>query len=791
MEKENLKDKGSDVVIPHLDRIPEEILAFRKSLPIANHAFSVINSLSTFPFLVLTGQTGSGKSTQLPQYLRDFYSQGPAKKDLSVVVTQPRRLAAISMAKRLCHERGVILGEEVGYTIRFDNKTSEKTRISYVTDGVLVRECLHDELLLKYDVVILDEAHERSLDTDVLFALVKKAVQKRNKLKVTGTRNPFFKPKMSNEAPNLQAENDSGATRSLQVIVTSATLPVEKFADFFWNCPTIEVSGRCYPVEIGYEAGSGNRVEDAVQSAIRLHLHEGPGDILVFLTGSEECEAAVQLMNQKLIQFVSRGGAAAPAFLYSLYGAKSSEEQTSVFEPAEKGSRKIIFSTNIAETSVTIDGIGFVIDSGFSKQKVYNARSGMESLVVMPVSKVRVIQRTGRAGRTQAGKCIRLYSEGFFLNEMRDTSEPEVLRVNLANLILFLKMIGIQDVFNFDFMDRPPDSMIILGLKHLFLLGGIDQEGELTQIGKEMSKFPLEPMYSKALLVSKELQCTHELITIVSLLSTEGIWQKFPGKSLPELQSRLEESQVKWISKNKGEGDHMMLVRVFEHVQKLSSKPKKELFCKENNFSSRALLQAENIVGQLSSLMKGIRWEEITPFLEKEPIFASENGQRLLIEGLEVGQRVRMALSSGLFLHTARLMVNSFEDYFVIIEESAGSLDPSSEYAITKKHPRYLVFSELAGLNNSKGQMRICSRVEEEWVRDYLSKRNEVDLGRLAKIEKKAEKEEKETKLLEKRERSQVEEGETQKNQSKKVEEAKMRAISRKKKAMHKEGKRK
>ena len=344
--------------------IPAEIKAIQENLPIFEYKKQVIETVLKNDMVVITGETGSGKSTQLPQYIYDsaliqnaiFSADPKSDKIMRICVTQPRRVAAISMTKRICYERRKVLGKEISYAIRFDDRCTEFTQMRYVTDGILVRECIEDPLISKYNVVILDEAHERSLYTDVLFALIKQAVIKRK--------------------------------GNLKLVCTSATLDVNLFSNFFNKCPIIEMKGRSYPVDLLYGSSlTCSRVEESVRSAIRIHMHEGKGDILIFLTGSDECEKAVKF-TYKLLQELLDDGKQIPACLiYSLYGAQSSKDQSRVFEkPEDPNTRKIVYSTNIAETSLTIDGIGFVIDCGYVKQKQYNPKTGMDRLVIVPIS---------------------------------------------------------------------------------------------------------------------------------------------------------------------------------------------------------------------------------------------------------------------------------------------------------------------------------------------------------------------------------------------------------------------
>lgn len=343
-----------------------------EDLPVLAYKENIIDLLVENRIIVVVGETGSGKTTQIPQYLLDserFQCLFENKRGLRIAITQPRRVAAVAMARRVSDERGTRLGDVVGYCIRFEDKSGASTRLRYMTDGCLLRECLGDPNLANYDVVILDEAHERSLHTDVLFALMKRAVVNR--------------------------------AGQLRMLVTSATLDTGAFSQYF-DCPVLEVPGRSFAVDLHYHPVSKTqRVEAAVNVALNLHVREGPGHILVFLTGMEECEQAVQFANGKLQSMVDGGKQVSDCLIVPLYGMMQSDDQRNVFEEVPEGCRKLVFSTNIAETSLTVAGVGFVVDCGYCKQKFFNPKTGMESLQVTEVSQVQAKQRAGRAGRTQ------------------------------------------------------------------------------------------------------------------------------------------------------------------------------------------------------------------------------------------------------------------------------------------------------------------------------------------------------------------------------------------------------
>ena len=394
----------------------EKILAGRKKLPVFPYREEFLAAVKDHQILVLVGETGSGKTTQIPQYLHEIGYSELGK----IGCTQPRRVAAMSVAARVSQEMNVKLGKEVGYSIRFENCTSEATKIQYMTDGMLLREILTEPDLSSYSCMIIDEAHERTLHSDILFGLVKDIVRFRSDLKL---------------------------------IISSATMDAEKFSKYFDDASIFMIPGRMFPVDIFYtKSPEADYVDAAVVTVLQIHVSQPlGGDILVFLTGQEEIETAAEILTQRTRNLGSR---IHELMICPVYANLPSEQQAKIFEKTPKGSRKVVLATNIAETSLTIDGICFVIDTGFNKQKSFNARSGMESLVVTPVSQAASNQRAGRAGRTQPGKCFRLFTAWSFQHELEPNTVPEILRTNLGNVVLMLKSLGINDLIHFDFMDK-------------------------------------------------------------------------------------------------------------------------------------------------------------------------------------------------------------------------------------------------------------------------------------------------------------------------------------------------
>nr|XP_016491306.1 PREDICTED: probable pre-mRNA-splicing factor ATP-dependent RNA helicase DEAH9 [Nicotiana tabacum]XP_016491307.1 PREDICTED: probable pre-mRNA-splicing factor ATP-dependent RNA helicase DEAH9 [Nicotiana tabacum] len=439
----------------------------RQRLPVYKYRTDILYLVETHATTIIVGETGSGKTTQIPQYLKEA---GWAEGGRMIACTQPRRLAVQAVASRVAEEMDVKLGEEVGYTIRFEDITNEElTRVKFLTDGVLLREMMDDPLLSKYSVIMVDEAHERSLSTDILLGLLKKIQRRRPELRI---------------------------------IISSATIEAKSMAAFFNTSkkrreqeqgPTIEpailsVEGRGFNVEIFYvDDPVSDYVRAVISTVLSIHDQERTGDILVFLTGQDDIDAAIQLLTEEAQSSGKQGLVAVP-----LYSGLPRADQDLVFSPTPRGKRKVIFSTNIAETSLTLEGIVYVVDSGFSKQRFYNPISDIENLVVAPISKASARQRAGRAGRVRPGKCFRLYTEDYFASEMSIVGIPEIQRSNLVSCVIQLKALGIDNILGFDWPASPSPEAMIRALEILYSLGVLDDDAKLTSpTGFQVAEFPL------------------------------------------------------------------------------------------------------------------------------------------------------------------------------------------------------------------------------------------------------------------------------------------------------------
>lgn len=636
----------------------------RESLPIFQFRDALLEAVRTNQVLVVIGETGSGKTTQIPQYLAEAgYTEFGR-----IGITQPRRVAATSVSKRVAEEVGVRLGDEVGYSVRFEDCTSNETRIKFMTDGMMLRESLVDPDLSAYSVIMLDEAHERTISTDVLFGLLQKTIQRRSDLKL---------------------------------IVTSATLNADKFSAYFGRCPIFTIPGKTFPTDVFYSIEPETDYLDAALLAVmQIHLSEPPGDVLVFLTGQEEIDTACQILFDRM---KSLGPNVPELIILPVYSALPSEMQSRIFEPAPRGQRKCVIATNIAETSLTIDGINYVVDPGFCKQNCYNPKLGMDALVVVPISQAQAEQRRGRAGRTAPGKCFRLYTESAFRNEMHPTTLPEIQRANLGNTVLMLKAMGINDIINFNFMDPPPLQTLIAAMEQLHALGALDDEGLLTPLGRKMAEFPLEPNLSKILITSVQTKCSDEILTIVAMLSVENVF--FRPK---EKQAQADEKKAKF---NQPEGDHLTLLAVY---QEWKNKKFSKAWCHENYVQARSMARAQDIRKQLLAIM-----------------------DRYKLDIVSCGKnytRVQKAITSGFFRNAAKK--DPQEGYRTLVDNQTVYIHPSS--SVFQKNPDWVIYHEL--VMTTKEYMREVMIVDPKWLaelapRFYKSSDPRI-LGKRKRMEK-------------------------------------------------------
>lgn len=655
------------------------------NLPIHEYEEELMKAVNDSDCTVITGETGCGKTTQFPQFL---HRAGFTKHGV-VGISQPRRVAAISVAKYVAKELDTPLGGKVGYQVRFDDCTSRDTVIKYATDGCLLRELLEDRNLRKYSVLVLDEAHERSLATDILFGLVKELLRSKQKLKV---------------------------------VIMSATLNTDKFSSFFNNCPVFEIPGRVYPVQINYlftdERFDDTRLaylQHVVTQVMDIHFEQAEGDILVFLTGQWEIEnvcdrlfkaAEVIDYEHDIVCKAVQG-----LMILPLYGAMATDQQQKVFTSVETGIRRVIVATNIAATSITINGIVYVVDCGYIKQTTYNARTGLDCLEVVPISQSEAKQRAGRAGRTQPGQCIRLYSKKFY-DRMLENAVPEIQRASLTNVMLSLKCMGIKNVLHFDYVDPPSEKMILEALKQLYHYQAIDVDGRVTALGRQLVQYPLQPSLARALVRSRQLGCSETLLPIIAMLSVENTLIKPTSKKLVE---EADQAHKRLKDIGGGNSDFATLLTTYKLCHD-SEKPQQ--WCKNNFVHWRSMKMAKSILEQVKAILDGQQ-------VSVDSLVASSDAS--------LGELVRQSLCYGLYIHVARKASSGHSFRTMDGHATTVYLHPSSVLFGKDNHLDWVLFHEL--LDTGKTYMHCICPIKYSWVQDLLSLMHEVDVYRLTECE--------------------------------------------------------
>ncbi|XP_023570652.1 probable ATP-dependent RNA helicase DHX35 isoform X2 [Octodon degus] len=592
----------------------------RQKLPVFKLRNHILYLIENYQTVVIVGETGCGKSTQIPQYLAEA---GWMAEGRIVGVTQPRRVAAVT----------------------------------FLTDGMLVREMMIDPLLTKYSAIMLDEAHERTLYTDIAIGLLKKIQKKRG---------------------------------DLRLIVASATLDAEKFRDFFNQnetsdptrdtCVILTVEGRTFPVDIFYlQSPVPDYVKSTVDTVVKIHQTEGDGDILAFLTGQEEVETVVSMLIEQA-RALARTGMKKHLRVLPMYAGLPSFEQMKVFERVSRSVRKVIVATNVAETSITISGIVYVIDCGFVKLRAYNPRTAIECLVVVPVSQASANQRAGRGGRNRSGKCYRLYTEEAFDN-LPQSTVPEMQRSNLAPVILQLKALGIDNVLRFHFMSPPPAQSMVQALELLYALGGLDKDCRLTEpLGMRIAEFPLNPMFAKMLLESGNFGCSQEILSIAAMMQIQNIFV------IPSNQK----SQAIRVHRKFAveEGDHLTMLNVYEAFIKHN---KNSQWCQEHFLNYKGLVRAVTVREQLKKLLVKFQVPKMSSEGDPDPVLR--------------------CIVSGFFANAARF--HSTGAYRTIRDDHELHIHPAS-VLYAEKPPRWVIYNEV--IQTSKYYMRDVTAIESAWL---------------------------------------------------------------------------
>ncbi|KAF5223487.1 hypothetical protein ECC02_003506 [Trypanosoma cruzi] len=629
------------------------LMALQRQLPIYRCKEELLRCIGENPVSIIIGETGSGKTTQLVQYL---YQRGYTRGGGIIGCTQPRRLAAIGVARRVSEEMGCALGTRVGYAIHLDDNTTNETEVKFMTDGVLLREVVRDPDVSKYSVIVLDEAHERSVNTDVLLGVLQSAVRRRSDLKL---------------------------------VVTSATMDILKFSKFFGNAPFYEIPGQTYDVDVQYAAAP---VEDYVAEAVfricQLHIQmplEGKHDILVFMTGRDDVLGTCELVRRRLREMD-------PKWLETLLVLPCLSEAVSagasgVLDTAPPGMRKCVVATNVAETSLTIDGVRYVIDCGFMKTNVFRPKLGMNTLQRYPVSQAQANQRKGRAGRTTEGLCFRLYTEAQFLDEMLPSSVPEIQRSSIDSVVLLLKSIGVARLVDFDFMDPPPAANICRSMWQLWVLGLLDDSGAITADGRQALEFPLAPSLAKVLVESAGLGCGVEAVRIVSMISADP-------KQLFELPKDREEMARQHHGRfYVNESDHLTLLNVMTHFLENG---KSRQWAKDHFLHVPTLLRACEVQQQLLERMRMLG----LPTLSCGP------------KGMDL---VRQCVTSGFCLQSAQRSSSNWSEYRPLLNSGVVCyVHPSSAVYVRSEMPLYVVYHDL--LLTTREYLVVVTAVERDWL---------------------------------------------------------------------------
>jgi ATP-dependent helicase HrpA len=533
------------------------VVSYPLDLPVAHQRRPIAEAIEANQVVVITGETGSGKTTQLPKICLD------AGRGINGLIghAQPRRIAARAVASRIAEELNSAIGQVVGYKVRFTDQTNPDGYIKLMTDGILLAETRSDPNLRQYDTIIIDEAHERSLNIDFLLGYLKQLLPRRPDLKL---------------------------------IITSATIHPEAFSKHFNDAPIIEVSGRTYPVETRYRPLQSDDPDEEDQTQIEGILaavdelwRDGNGDILIFLAGERE----IRETGEALAKYRPSGVEILP-----LYARLSAEEQMRVFH--SHSNRRIVLATNVAETSLTVPGIKFVIDPGTARISRYAARSNVQRLLIEKISQASADQRRGRAGRTSAGICLRLYSQEDYESRPRFT-DPEILRTHLASVILQMKSLGLGNLTDFPFLQPPDYRQVREGYQLLHELGAIDEEDNLTPVGRSLARMPIDPRLGRMLLASLEENVAEEVLVIVSALSVPD-----PRQRPMDMQQAADEAHSVYRDEH---SDFLALVnlwRTYQDRQRQLSNSRLRRWCKENFLSYMRLREWEEIHRQLWEILR-------------------------------------------------------------------------------------------------------------------------------------------------------------------------------------------
>ena len=662
-------DPSKNTTFIYNPRANWSIPAQKKNAPIVKSRDHILYLLEQFQVVVVVGETGCGKSTQIPQYIVE--AGWCNTKGSMIGITEPRRIAVTTLATRVAEECNSTLGERVGYSIRFDECFSRtETKIKYMTEGILIREMMEDPLLKNYSVIMLDEVHERTVEVDIIMGLIKRVLRKRS---------------------------------DLRVIISSATVDAEYIRDFFNNNDSLEtekveksskatvlcVEGTSYSVDLFYlQEPCPDYVKSCVDTVLKIHKAEPPGDILVFLTGMDEIDQCISYLNEHKNNTNNKSGM--KLLPLPMHGSLPPRDQLKVFQPSVRGHRKVVVATNIAETSITIEGIAYVVDSCFVKMKWFNPETSVDALIVTEISKASAQQRTGRAGRTRPGQCFRLCREEDF-EKLSLNTPPEMQRTDLAMPVLLLKALGISNLVRFEFPSAPPSKNLIAALELLFALGALNEKGELTiPLGEQMSELPIHPALSKMLINSSTFNCMREISIIVAMLQVDNVFQT-PSSQAAKARSKHREFEVE-------EGDLITYLNVFlAFASKLEEQGEEccKHWCSTHFLKYKTLQRANQLLGRLRATLKrfGFSYQDRHKSMQA------------------TGDDVRRCIVSGLFPNAAYLHPSGV--YRTVRGDIPLHMHPTSVlYAL--KPPSWLVYSEL--IHTNKLLMKDITSIEPSWL---------------------------------------------------------------------------
>ncbi|MDP2558797.1 ATP-dependent RNA helicase HrpA [Photobacterium damselae subsp. piscicida] len=640
-------DIAKSMSVVELRRTQRPTVTYPELLPVSQKKDDIAEAIKHNQVVIVAGETGSGKTTQLPKICLEL---GRGVKGM-IGHTQPRRLAARSVASRIAEELECEMGSYVGYKVRFNDQVSDRSQIKLMTDGILLAEIQHDRYLNQYDTIIIDEAHERSLNIDFILGYLRELLPKRPDLKV---------------------------------IITSATIDPERFSKHFNNAPIIEVSGRTYPVDVRYrpiveDSDDTDRDQlEAIFDAVDELCDEGQGDILIFMNGEREIRDTADALEKRKLRDTE---------IVPLFARLSAGEQNRVFQPHT--GRRIVLSTNVAETSLTVPGIKYVIDPGTARISRYGYRTKVQRLPIEPISQASANQRKGRCGRVQEGICIRLYSEEDFLSRSEFT-DPEILRTNLASVILQMTAIGLGDIQAFPFVEAPDNRNIQDGVRLLEELGAInanakDPRKRLTSVGRQLARLPIDPRLARMVLEAPKNNALREVMIIASALSIQD-----PRERPMEKQQASDEKHRRFYDK---ESDFMTFVNLWDYVQEQQKALSGNQFrkqCKKDYLNYLRIREWQDIHFQVRQVVRELE---------------------LRINDTEAGyDAVHMSLLSGLLSHIG--MKDQEKNEYQGARNARFNIFPGS--GIFKKQPKWVMVAELVETSRLWG--RIAAKIQPEWV---------------------------------------------------------------------------